>query len=87
MAFFLEQLLARLPLDLLKVKRLLIDGVKKEETPVRAMRLAMSSVLRRRGMGRTPILRAEPAISGTAYKWLTCWLGQWSSGRPAVETI
>jgi hypothetical protein len=58
---FLEYLLARLPLELLGVKRLLIDGVKKEETPIRAMRLAMSSALRRRGMGRTPILRAEPA--------------------------
>lgn len=58
---FLEYLLARLPLDLLKVKRLLIDGVKQDETPVRAMRLAMSSALRRCGMERTPILRAEPA--------------------------
>jgi len=45
----------------LRVKRLLIDGVKKDDTLVRAMRLAMSSALRRRGLDQAPILRAEPA--------------------------
>ena len=79
---FLKHLLTRVPLSVVGVKRLLIDGEKKEETLVRAMRLAMSTTLRARGIERTPILRAEPAhqwdglqvadmLAGAVVEWET----------------
>ena len=57
----LRHLLTCVPLSVVGVKRLLMDGEKKDEALVRAMRLAMSSALRARGVERLPALRAEPA--------------------------
>jgi hypothetical protein len=59
--FFLGHLLARAPLHLIEVKRLLVDDSVKDSAIVRGMRIAASPVLRARGMRRTPKLRGEPA--------------------------
>lgn len=59
--FCLGRLLVRVPASLVDIKRLLIDGEKKDQVLVRAMRLAMSDALRARGVARMPALRAEPA--------------------------
>jgi len=59
--FFLGQLLARAPLRLIKVKRLLIDDEAKRSPLVCGMRIAASSILLARGVKRTPKMRGEPA--------------------------
>lgn len=61
---FLGHLLARAPLSVLQVKRLLVDESHKQTEIIRAMRAAMSPVLRARGIRRTPKVRGEPA-----YQW------------------
>ena len=59
--FFLGHLLARAPLRLIEVKRLLIDDKAKNSPLVREMRVAVSPVLLARGLKRTPKMRGEPA--------------------------
>lgn len=59
--FFLGHLLARAPLHLIEVKRLLIDDRAKNSPLVRGMRIAASPVLLARGLKRTPKVRGEPA--------------------------
>lgn len=58
---FLGHLLARAPLSVLQVKRLLVDESHKQSEITRAMRAAMSPVLRARGIRRAPQIRGEPA--------------------------
>jgi hypothetical protein len=79
---FLGYLLTRVSLNVVEVKRMLIDGEKKDEMLVCTMRMAMSAALRARGIGRTPLLRAEPArqwdglqvadmLAGAVVEWET----------------
>ena len=59
--FFLGHLLARAPLDLITVKRLLIDEEAKHSPLVRGMRVSASPVWLARGLKQTPKMRGEPA--------------------------
>jgi len=58
---FVGHLLVSAPLSILQVKRLLVDESHKQTEIIRAMRTAMSPVLRARGIKRTPKVRGEPA--------------------------
>ena len=58
---FVGHLVARAPTPVLHVKRLLVDESRKQSEITRAMRSAMSPVLRARGIRRTPKVRGEPA--------------------------
>ena len=59
--FVLRHLLARAPLDLIEVKRLLIDERDKASRVTQGMRIAASPVLLARGLKQTPRFRGEPA--------------------------
>ena len=58
---FLGHLLARAPLSILQVKRLLADESQKQTEITRAMRSTISPVLRARGIRQTPRVLGEPA--------------------------
>jgi len=60
-SFFLAQLLARAPLDLLTVKRILVDSEVKNSPLIRNLRVVASPVLLARGLKQTPKVRGEPA--------------------------
>jgi hypothetical protein len=59
--FVLGHLLARAPLEIIKVKRLIIDERDKVSRVTRGMRIAASPVLLARGLKQTPRFRGEPA--------------------------
>jgi len=64
--FFVGHLLAGAPLRTIQVKRLLIDESEKQSALVRGIRIAISPVLRARGIQHPPKTRGEPA---------RCWDG------------
>ena len=59
--FFVGHLLASAPLETMQVKRLLIDESEKQSALVRGIRIAVSPVLRARGIQHPPKTRGEPA--------------------------
>ena len=58
-SFFLGHLLARAPLDWIKVKHLLVDDSSKNSPVIKGMKLATSPVLLARGIKKTPKVRGE----------------------------
>jgi len=58
---FISYLVADAPLSVVRVKRLLVDESRKQTQLLRGMRIAMSPVLRARGIQQTPKVRGEPA--------------------------
>jgi len=58
---FISYLVADAPLSVVQVKRLLVDESCKQTQLLRGMRVAMSPVLRARGIQQTPKVRGEPA--------------------------
>jgi hypothetical protein len=59
--FFVADLIARMPLATLQVRRILVDDQKKPSVLARAIRIAISPVLRARNIERAPKVRGEPS--------------------------
>ena len=58
---YVTDLIARMPLATLQVRRILVDDQKKPSVLARDIRIAVSPVLRARNIERAPKVRGEPS--------------------------